>query len=145
MSSLHRSSTGELCLTLRGEEENPILATLRHWPYWQNPRSTEQKIELQLLDSLALFLASQSCTTTYAAAIDRSNAPVTFVLATKGGSPTTEDRRDAERLFDTLVDARYYEDMRDFMMKYCPEALSRRKRKVSFFSNTILSEVLTTR
>ncbi len=34
MTTLSTSSGGELCLTLRGEEENRILTTLRRWPYW---------------------------------------------------------------------------------------------------------------
>ncbi len=35
MTTLSTSETGELCLTLRGEAENRILTTLRHWPHWQ--------------------------------------------------------------------------------------------------------------
>jgi hypothetical protein len=34
MSTLSTSASGELRLTLRGEAENRILATLRHWPHW---------------------------------------------------------------------------------------------------------------
>jgi hypothetical protein len=35
MTTLSLSATGELCLTLRGADENRILATLRRWPYWR--------------------------------------------------------------------------------------------------------------
>ncbi|MBC8163322.1 MAG: hypothetical protein H7Z42_19095 [Roseiflexaceae bacterium] len=35
MTTLSTSEAGELCLTLRGEAENRILATLRRWPHWQ--------------------------------------------------------------------------------------------------------------
>jgi hypothetical protein len=34
MTTLSKSAAGEVCLILRGEAENRILATLRHWPYW---------------------------------------------------------------------------------------------------------------
>jgi hypothetical protein len=35
MSTLSISDSGEVCLTLRGEAENRILATVRRWPHWQ--------------------------------------------------------------------------------------------------------------
>lgn len=35
MTRLYTDRSGELCLTLSGEEENRILSTLRRWPYWQ--------------------------------------------------------------------------------------------------------------
>jgi len=35
MTTLSISEEGELYLTLRGAAENRILATVRHWPYWQ--------------------------------------------------------------------------------------------------------------
>ena len=35
MATLTIAETGELHLTLRGAEENRILATVRRWPYWQ--------------------------------------------------------------------------------------------------------------
>jgi hypothetical protein len=35
MITLFVSAAGELCLTLRGADENRILATLRRLPYWQ--------------------------------------------------------------------------------------------------------------
>lgn len=34
MTTLATSASGEIRLTLRGETENRILATLRRWPYW---------------------------------------------------------------------------------------------------------------
>ena len=34
MTTLSKSAPGEVCLVLRGEAENRILTTLRHWPYW---------------------------------------------------------------------------------------------------------------
>ena len=34
MTTLSRNASGEVQLVLRGEAENRILATLRHWPYW---------------------------------------------------------------------------------------------------------------
>jgi len=34
MTTLSVSDSGELHLTLRGAEENRILTTVRHWPYW---------------------------------------------------------------------------------------------------------------
>ena len=34
MTTLSKNTTGEVCLVLRGEAENRILTTLRHWPYW---------------------------------------------------------------------------------------------------------------
>ena len=34
MTTLSIAETGELELTLRGEEENRILTTMRRWPYW---------------------------------------------------------------------------------------------------------------
>jgi hypothetical protein len=34
MTTLYTSGSGELCLTLRGADENRILTTLRRWPYW---------------------------------------------------------------------------------------------------------------
>lgn len=34
MTTLDMSTPGELRLVLRGAAENPILDTLRHWPYW---------------------------------------------------------------------------------------------------------------
>lgn len=35
MPTLSLNVNGKLCLTLRGMDENPILATIRRWPYWQ--------------------------------------------------------------------------------------------------------------
>lgn len=35
MSTLYKSDTGELCLTLRGANENRILTTVRRWTYWR--------------------------------------------------------------------------------------------------------------
>jgi hypothetical protein len=35
MTTLDMSSPGELRLILRGAQENAILNTLRHWPYWR--------------------------------------------------------------------------------------------------------------
>ncbi len=35
MSTLFLSTSGELCLTLRGADENRILTTLRRWPHWR--------------------------------------------------------------------------------------------------------------
>ena len=35
MTTLSIGETGELYLTLRGAEENRILASVRRWPYWQ--------------------------------------------------------------------------------------------------------------
>ena len=35
MATLSLAESGELRLTLRGTEENRILATVRRWPYWQ--------------------------------------------------------------------------------------------------------------
>lgn len=35
MSTLFLSASGELCLTLRGADENRILTTLRRWPHWR--------------------------------------------------------------------------------------------------------------
>ncbi len=35
MATLVTSASGEVCLTLRGEAENRILATVRRWPYWR--------------------------------------------------------------------------------------------------------------
>lgn len=35
MTTLAIGATGEVELTLRGVEENRVLATMRHWPYWQ--------------------------------------------------------------------------------------------------------------
>lgn len=35
MCTLHVGTSGEVHLTLRGEEENRILATVRHWPHWR--------------------------------------------------------------------------------------------------------------
>jgi len=35
MTTLSTNAAGELCLTLRGEAENCILAALRRWPHWQ--------------------------------------------------------------------------------------------------------------
>ena len=34
MTTLLTNASGEIHLTLRGEAENRILTTLRHWPYW---------------------------------------------------------------------------------------------------------------
>src|SRR5689334_6237759 len=34
MTTLSKNASGEVHLVLRGEAENRILATLRHWPYW---------------------------------------------------------------------------------------------------------------
>ncbi|HJZ46591.1 MAG TPA: hypothetical protein VKE41_05475, partial [Roseiflexaceae bacterium] len=34
MATLSTSAPGEVWLTLRGETDNRILATLRRWPYW---------------------------------------------------------------------------------------------------------------
>lgn len=35
MTTLSVTDAGELYLTLRGEEENRILTTMRRWPHWQ--------------------------------------------------------------------------------------------------------------
>ena len=35
MATLSLAESGELHLTLRGTDENRILATVRRWPYWQ--------------------------------------------------------------------------------------------------------------
>jgi hypothetical protein len=35
MTTLSISDSGELCLTLRGAEDNRILETVRRWPHWQ--------------------------------------------------------------------------------------------------------------
>jgi hypothetical protein len=35
MPTLSLNQRGELCLTLRGALEDPILTTFRHWPHWR--------------------------------------------------------------------------------------------------------------
>jgi hypothetical protein len=55
MTTLSTSAAGELCLTLRGAEENRVLTTLRHWPYWRradierDPADPERCISITLV------------------------------------------------------------------------------------------------
>lgn len=55
MTTLAISEAGEVCLTLRGAEENRILATLRRWPHWQrvalerDPADTERCLAVTLI------------------------------------------------------------------------------------------------
>jgi hypothetical protein len=55
MSILSIAETNELCLTLRGAEEDRILTTLRHWPHWRrvtverNPANTQHCLAVTLV------------------------------------------------------------------------------------------------
>src|SRR5690349_17445 len=55
MTTLSISESGEVSLTLRGAEENRILATVRRWPHWQrialerDPVNTEQCLAVTLI------------------------------------------------------------------------------------------------
>ena len=55
MTTLFIAETGELHLTLRGAEENRILATVRRWPYWQrvdierDPANAERCLAVTLI------------------------------------------------------------------------------------------------
>jgi len=55
MSTLSISESGEVRLTLRGAEENRILATVRRWPYWRrvalerDPANTERYLAVTLI------------------------------------------------------------------------------------------------
>lgn len=55
MTTLARSASDEVRLTLRGEAENRILATLRRWPYWlrvdieRDPADTERCLSITLI------------------------------------------------------------------------------------------------
>lgn len=55
MTTLSIAETGEVCLTLRGAEEDRILATLRRWPYWQrvtierDPANTNRCLAVTLI------------------------------------------------------------------------------------------------
>ena len=55
MTTLSIAETGELHLTLRGAEENRILATVRRWPYWQrvdierDPANAERCLAVTLI------------------------------------------------------------------------------------------------
>ena len=55
MTTLSIAETGELHLTLRGAEENRILATIRRWPYWQrvdierDPANAERCLAVTLI------------------------------------------------------------------------------------------------
>jgi len=55
MATLDLSTTGEIRLILRGEEENAILTTLRRWPHWQraevehNPANAAQCLAVTLI------------------------------------------------------------------------------------------------
>ena len=54
MTTLSKDTSGEVCLILRGEAENRILTTLRHWPYWlrvdveRDPDDTARCISVSL-------------------------------------------------------------------------------------------------
>jgi hypothetical protein len=55
MTTLYRSESGELHLTLYGAAENRILTTLRRWPHWQrvaierDPANASQCLALTLI------------------------------------------------------------------------------------------------
>jgi len=55
MATLSLAESGELHLTLRGTDENRILATMRRWPYWQrvdierDPADTERCLAVTLI------------------------------------------------------------------------------------------------
>jgi hypothetical protein len=55
MTTLSISEAGEVCLTLRGEDENRVLATLRRWPHWRrvalehDPINTERYLAVTLV------------------------------------------------------------------------------------------------
>lgn len=55
MATLSTSSNGEICLTLRGDDENRILATVRRWPYWlradveRDPKDTANCVSITLV------------------------------------------------------------------------------------------------
>lgn len=55
LSTLSISESGEVGLTLRGAEENRILATVRRWPYWRrvdlerDPNNTERYLAVTLV------------------------------------------------------------------------------------------------
>ncbi|HJZ49763.1 MAG TPA: hypothetical protein VKE41_21445 [Roseiflexaceae bacterium] len=36
MPTLTLNQRGQLCLTLRGAADDPILTTFRHWPHWRD-------------------------------------------------------------------------------------------------------------
>jgi hypothetical protein len=36
MPTLFLNQRGQLCLCLRGADDNPILTTFRHWPHWRD-------------------------------------------------------------------------------------------------------------
>ena len=55
MATLSLAESGELHLTLRGTDENRILATVRRWPYWQrvdierDPADAERCLAITLI------------------------------------------------------------------------------------------------
>src|ERR687886_2065173 len=55
MTTLSIAATGELHLTLRGAEENRILATVRRWPYWQRVTIERDPINAERCLAVTLF------------------------------------------------------------------------------------------
>jgi hypothetical protein len=59
MTTLYTSGSGELCLMLRGQDENRILTTLRRWPYWsradveRDPENAEHCLSVTLITDQA--------------------------------------------------------------------------------------------
>ena len=55
MTTLSISDTGELCLILRGADENRILATIRRWPYWCHVDIERDPMDAERCLSVTLF------------------------------------------------------------------------------------------
>lgn len=55
MATLCLNRMGQLCLTLQGEADNPILATVRRWPHWTEVTSERDPANQERYLSVTLY------------------------------------------------------------------------------------------
>jgi hypothetical protein len=82
MSTLIISESGEVSITLRGAEENPILTTVRRWPYWR--RVALERDPVNTDRCLAVTLIADQAHETIVREILKRSFGLTFPLS--GGS-----------------------------------------------------------
>ena len=71
MTTLSISESGELRLTLRGEAENRILATVRRWPHWQRVALERDPVDAERYLAVTL-IADQAYESTVREILKRS-------------------------------------------------------------------------
>jgi hypothetical protein len=85
MPTLSLNQRGELCLTLRGALEDPILTTFRHWPHWRRVEIERDPQNRHLCRAVTL-ITDQSYEPTVRAILKRDFG-ITFAAVVKASSP----------------------------------------------------------